>query len=293
MSDILLMAELPGLKHVHSGKVRDIFDCGDALLVVTSDRISAFDVVMPNGIPRKGQVLTAISEFWFGFLQTPHHLITTDVSKMPAEVRKHENVLRGRSMLVRKAKPFPVECVARGYLIGSGWKDYQATGKVCGIELPSGLQQASKLPEPIFTPATKAEVGHDENIPFDVMARTVGTSVAEELRRRTLEIYRKGAEFAETKGIILADTKFEFGVSAGEILLIDEVLTPDSSRFWPRSGYRVGISPPSFDKQFVRDYLESIRFNKKPPAPELPPDVVQKTSEKYVEAYRLLTGKEL
>jgi phosphoribosylaminoimidazole-succinocarboxamide synthase len=290
---VLLKADLPGLKHVSSGKVRDMFDLGDTLLIVTSDRLSAFDVVMANGIPYKGKVLNRISEFWFNFLGVPHHMITCDVDKMPAEVRKHADVLRDRTMLVKKANPFPVECVARGYLIGSGWKDYQAGGAVCGIALPKGLQQASKLAEPIFTPATKAVTGHDENIGFDIVATTVGRETAEKLRNQTLAIYGKASAYAETKGVILADTKFEFGLVNGQITLIDEVLTPDSSRYWPRSGYKVGISPPSFDKQFVRDYLESIQFNKKPPGPVLPDDIVRKTSEKYLEAFRVLTGRDL
>jgi phosphoribosylaminoimidazole-succinocarboxamide synthase len=290
---VLLKAELPGLKHVSSGKVRDMYDLGDALLIVTSDRLSAFDVVMATGIPFKGKVLNRISEFWFNFLGVPHHMITCDVEKMPAEVRKHQDVLRDRAMLVKKALPFPVECVARGYLIGSGWKDYQETGAVCGIKLPPGLQQASKLEKPIFTPATKAVTGHDENIGIDVMASTVGKESAERLRDLTLSIYAKAAAYAETKGVILADTKFEFGLVGGDITLIDEALTPDSSRYWPRSGYRAGISPPSFDKQFVRDYLESIKFNKKPPGPTLPEEIVRKTSEKYLEAFRILTGREL
>jgi phosphoribosylaminoimidazole-succinocarboxamide synthase len=290
---VLLKAELAGLKHVSSGKVRDMFDLGDSLLIVTSDRLSAFDVVMANGIPYKGKVLNRISEFWFNFLGVPHHMITCDVDKMPAEVRKHAAVLRDRAMLVKKANPFPVECVARGYLIGSGWKDYQAGGAVCGIALPKGLAQASKLAQPIFTPATKAVTGHDENIGFDIVASTVGKETAEKLRDQTLAIYGKASAYAETKGVILADTKFEFGLVNGQITLIDEVLTPDSSRYWPRSGYRVGISPPSFDKQFVRDYLEEIKFNKKPPGPVLPDDIVRKTSEKYLEAFRVLTGRDL
>jgi phosphoribosylaminoimidazole-succinocarboxamide synthase len=291
---VLLKAEqLPGLKHVSSGKVRDMFDLGDSLLIVTSDRLSAFDVVMANGIPFKGKVLNRLSEFWFNFLGVKHHMITCDVDQMPAEVKKHKDVLRDRAMLVKKAKPFPIECVARGYIIGSGWKDYQATGAVCGIKLPKGLQQASKLEKPIFTPATKAVTGHDENIGFDEAAKTVGKETATKLRDLTLSIYGKGAAYAETKGVILADTKFEFGLVNGQITLIDEVLTPDSSRYWPRAGYREGISPPSFDKQFVRDYLESIKFNKKPPGPVLPDDIVKKTSEKYLEAFRVLTGRDL
>ncbi|MBI3855821.1 MAG: phosphoribosylaminoimidazolesuccinocarboxamide synthase [Planctomycetes bacterium] len=290
---VLLKAELPGLKHVSSGKVRDMFDLGDALLIVTTDRLSAFDVVMANGIPFKGKVLNRISEFWFNTLGVDHHMITCDVEKMPAEVKKHKEVLRDRSMLVKKAEPFPVECVARGYLIGSGWKDYQTTGAVCGIQLPKGLKQASKLEKPIFTPATKAVTGHDENIGFDVVATTVGKATAEKLRDLTLSIYGKGAAYAETKGVILADTKFEFGLVGGKITLIDEVLTPDSSRYWPRNEYREGISPPSFDKQFVRDYLEEIKFNKKPPGPVLPANIVGRTSEKYLEAFRILTGRDL
>jgi phosphoribosylaminoimidazole-succinocarboxamide synthase len=290
---VLVQSDLAGLTLVSRGKVRDMYDLGDALLIVTTDRLSAFDVIMANGIPFKGKVLNRLSEFWFGFLGVPHHLITCDVDKMPAEVRRHSDVLRDRAMLVKKAQPFPVECVARGYLIGSGWKDYQASGAVCGIPLPKGLPQAAKLETSIFTPATKAVTGHDENIGFDVVAKTVGEPTAARLRDLTLSIYKKGAEYAETKGLILADTKFEFGLVKGEITLIDEVLTPDSSRYWPRSGYRVGISPPSFDKQFVRDYLESVQFNKKPPGPALPDEIVRKTSEKYLEAFRVLTGREL
>ena len=290
---VLTRCELSGLAHVSSGKVRDIFDLGDMLLIVTTDRLSAFDVVMANGIPWKGKVLNRLSEFWFRLLGMRHHMITCEVDEMPAAVRRHADVLRDRSMLVRKAKPFPVECVARGYLIGSGWSDYRKTGAVCGIGLPAGLEQAARLPEPIFTPATKAVTGHDENIGFDVMARTVGRETAEQLRTLTLDVYAKGAGHAEAKGLILADTKLEFGLVDGEIMLIDEVLTPDSSRYWPRSEYRVGSSPPSFDKQFVRDWLESIGFAKEPPGPVLPDDVVRRTSDKYREAFRLLTGHEL
>jgi phosphoribosylaminoimidazole-succinocarboxamide synthase len=290
---VLVRSELAGLRLVSRGKVRDMYDAGEALLIVTTDRISAFDVVMANGIPFKGKVLNRLSEFWFTFLGVKHHMITCEVEQMPPEVRRHADVLRDRAMLVRKAAPFPVECVARGYLIGSGWKDYQSTGAVCGITLPPGLQQASKLERPIFTPATKAQTGHDENIGFEEVVKTVGRDTAETLKDLTLSIYGRAAEYAETKGLILADTKFEFGVVDGRITLIDEVLTPDSSRYWPRSDYRVGTSPPSFDKQFVRDYLESIRFNKKPPGPALPEDITRKTSEKYLEAYRILTGREL
>jgi len=266
---VLVRSDISGLKLASRGKVRDMYDLGESLLIVTTDRLSAFDVVMANGIPFKGKVLNRLSEFWFKYLGVPHHMITCDVDQMPAEVRKHRDVLRDRAMLVKKARTFPVECVARGYLIGSGWKDYQSTGAVCGIALPTGLRQAAKLERPIFTPATKAVTGHDENIGFDQVA-----------------------DYAEARGLILADTKFEFGLVEGEITLIDEVLTPDSSRYWPRAEYRIGISPPSFDKQFVRDYLESIRFNKEPPGPALPDEIVRKTSDKYLEAYRALTGKE-
>ncbi len=290
---VLLRSELEGLKLVSRGKVRDMYDLGESLLIVTTDRLSAFDVVMANGIPWKGKVLNRLSEWWFDFLGVRHHMITCDVEKMPPAVRRHAAVLRDRSMLVRKADPFPVECVARGYLIGSGWKDYQASGAVCGIKLPAGLGQAAKLSEPIFTPATKAVTGHDENIGFEEVVKTVGRETADRLRELTLSIYRKGADYAETKGVILADTKFEFGRVGGEITLIDEVLTPDSSRYWPRADYRVGISPPSYDKQFVRDYLESIKFNKKPPGPVLPEEIVRRTSEKYLEAFRVLTGRDL
>ena len=290
---VLVNSDLAGLKLVSRGKVRDMYDLGETLLIVTTDRISAFDVVMANGIPFKGKVLNRLSEFWFDFLGVPHHMISCEIEKMPAEVRRHADSLRDRAMWVKKARPFPVECVARGYLIGSGWKDYQASGAVCGIKLPAGLQQASKLQAPIFTPATKAVTGHDENIGFEEAAKTLGAQTAERLRELTLQIYGKGAAYAETKGVILADTKFEFGRVGGEITLIDEVLTPDSSRYWPRGEYRVGISPPSYDKQFVRDYLESIQFNKKPPGPALPDDIVRKTSEKYLESFRVLTGRNL
>lgn len=290
---VLLQSNLPGLALVSRGKVRDMYDLGDKLLIVTTDRISAFDVVMANGIPFKGKVLNRLSEFWFRFLGVPHHMITCEVDEMPPEVRRHADILRDRAMLVRKAQPFPVECVARGYLIGSGWKDYLETGSVCGIPLPPGLRQAQKLERPLFTPATKAAAGHDENIDFERVVAAVGRGTAERLRDLTLSLYAKAADYAETKGLILADTKFEFGLVDGRITLIDEALTPDSSRYWPKAEYRVGISPPSFDKQFVRDYLESIRFNKKPPGPALPPDIVEKTSLKYLEAYRLLTGREL
>lgn len=299
---VLTTSNLDGLKLLARGKVRDNYDLGDALLMVASDRISAFDVVLPTGIPDKGRVLTQISLFWFDLLRdvTANHLITADVDRMaelaPAHadaLRRHRAVLQGRSMLVRKARVFPIECVVRGYLVGSGWKDYQRTGAVCGIALPKGLREADRLPEPIFTPSTKATTGHDENISFEQAVRSAGRDAMEQLKARTLAIYTKAAQFAETRGILLADTKFEFGLHDGTILLVDEVLTPDSSRFWPAAQYRVGSSPPSYDKQFVRDYLESLKWNKQPPAPVLPEDVVTKTRAKYLEAYRVLTGREL
>ena len=294
-STALLQPEIDGLKHVNSGKVREMYDLGDQLLLVTSDRISAFDVVLPQGIPNKGKVLNLISDFWFRKFGdiTAHHCITTNVDEMPDDVRKHADILRGRTTLAKKAKPMAIECIVRGYLIGSGWKDYQKTGAVCGIKLPEGLQQAQKLPEAIFTPSTKAEEGHDENISFDQAADIVGREKAEELSRRSIELYTRAADYALTKGIVLADTKFEFGEIDGELILIDEVLTPDSSRYWPQDQYQVGMSPPSFDKQFVRDYLETLDWDKKYPAPDLPEEVVTKTAEKYTEAYRRLTGEEL
>lgn len=290
MPSVLLQSTLPGLP-VRRGKVRDIYDLGDKLLLVMSDRISAFDWVLPNGIPDKGRVLCAISEFWFAKLGIQHHLLTADVDEMPLPPGADREILRGRSMLVRKAHVVPVECVVRGYLAGSGWKEYRHSGTVCGIPLPPGLQQADRLPEPIFTPASKAEQGHDENISFEQMVRQVGQPLAEELRRLSLEIYRLGAAWAQQRGIIIADTKFEFGLDGEQILLIDEVLTPDSSRFWPAAQYRPGGSPPSFDKQFVRDWLESTPWDKNSPPPELPPEVVEKTRQKYVEAFEVLTGQ--
>ncbi len=286
---VLTQVEIPKLKKLSEGKVRVMFDLKDSLLIVTTDRISAFDVILPNGIPDKGRVLNNLSKFWFGKLGVEHHMISTD---LPKELQKHE-FLKGRSMVVKKAKVFPIECVARGYLLGSGWKDYQATGTVCGNKLPQGLQLADKLPEPIFTPATKETSGHDINIDFAETCKRIGKSTATKLRDLTLSIYQKAHDFALTKGVIIADTKFEFGLIDGAITLIDEVLTPDSSRFWPAKEYKPGANPPSFDKQYVRDYLESIKWDKKPPAPRLPEDVIAKTSEKYREAYRLLTGKEL
>ena len=295
MPNVVLETRLDGLSLKSKGKVRDIYELDRELLIVTTDRISAFDVVLPNGIPYKGQVLTAISTFWFEMFQDalPHHLITADVGKMPSVVQKHRATLAGRSMLVKKCRVFPVECVARGYLVGSGWKDYQRTGAVCGVRLPAGLKESDRLPEPVFTPATKAETGHDENISFERMKEILGTKPAETLRDKTLDLYGRGSAYARERGLILADTKFEFGEKDGQILLIDEVLTPDSSRYWPADVYAPGKSQPSFDKQFVRDYLETLTWNKQPPGPELPLEVIRKTSEKYLEAHRRLTGKDL
>jgi phosphoribosylaminoimidazole-succinocarboxamide synthase len=292
----LLETEFSDLVLHARGKVRDLYSVGEFLLLVATDRISAFDHVLATGIPGKGKVLTQISLFWFDFLKdiVPNHLITADVSLYPSEVQEYDEELRDRSMLVKRAQMFPAECVVRGYLSGSGWKDYQATGAVCGIPLPRGLQESDRLPEPIFTPATKSLHGkHDENISFDEMVTLVGARSAEKLRDLSLAIYRKASDHAESRGLILADTKFEFGTTAEGIILADEVLTPDSSRFWPREGYQPGGAQASFDKQFVRDYLESIHWNKQAPAPGLPEEVVKKTQEKYLQAYALLTGKPL
>src|SRR6266849_1715488 len=296
LDPVLLQTDFPGLELFASGKVRDVYELGsDHLLFVATDRISAFDYVLATGIPNKGRVLTQISLFWFDFLRdvVPNHLITAEVNEYPAEVRQYATQLRGRSMLVKRAEMFPVECVVRGYLSGSGWKEYKATGAVCGIHLPSGLRESEQLPEPIFTPATKATTVHDENISFEHMTRLVDPEDARQLRDLSLAIYSKAAAYARQKGIIIADTKFEFGRTAAGITLADEVLTPDSSRFWPLDIYAPGKAQNSYDKQFVRDYLESIQWNKQPPAPALPIDVASKTSEKYVEAYRHLTGHEL
>jgi phosphoribosylaminoimidazole-succinocarboxamide synthase len=296
LDSVLLQTDFPKLDLFASGKVRDIYriDAGQLLFVAT-DRISAFDYVLATGIPHKGGVLTQISLFWFDFLKdvVPNHLITADVNRYPAEVHPYAEQLRGRSMLVTRAEMFPVECVVRGYLSGSGWKEYKANGSVCGIKLPSGLRESDELPEPIFTPATKAVSGHDENISFEQMAKLVDPEDAQKLRALSLEIYSKAAAYARKKGIIIADTKFEFGRTAAGITIADEVLTPDSSRFWPADKYQPGMSQQSFDKQYVRDYLEEIRWNKQPPAPALPVEVARRTSEKYVEAYRQLTGREL
>ncbi len=290
----LLTLDLPGIRKVASGKVREIFDLGEHLLFVATDRISAFDCILPNAIPHKGEVLTALSAFWFqrfGFVK--NHVVATDFAQFPAELKPFEEQLRGRSMIVRKAKPLPVECVVRGYLAGSGWKEYQTSQSICGIPLPAGLEQAQQLPETLFTPSTKAESGHDENISFDECRRILGDDLAEKVRTLSIRIYEEGRAYAKERGIILADTKFEFGLLDGELIIIDECLTPDSSRFWPANQYQLGISPPSFDKQFVRDYLETLDWDKTPPAPALPDEVVQKTSAKYLEAYERITGKPL
>jgi phosphoribosylaminoimidazole-succinocarboxamide synthase len=291
----VLALNLPELKKVKSGKVREIFDLGDRLLFVATDRISAFDCIMPNGIPRKGEVLTQISYFWFNQTENfqPNHLLSTPGEPLPALLQPHAEQLRGRSMIVKKAQPLPIECVVRGYLAGSGWKEYQKSQTVCGIKLPSGLKESSELPEPIFTPATKAETGHDENISFEEAARLTGRDIATRARDASLRIYNFARDYARQRGIIIADTKFEFGLFERELLLIDEVLTPDSSRFWPADQYQPGKGQPSFDKQFVRDYLETLDWNKTPPAPELPAEVVAKTQAKYLEAYERLTGRKL
>jgi phosphoribosylaminoimidazole-succinocarboxamide synthase len=294
MIPVLLQTDFPGLKLVNKGKVRDIYDLGEHLLIVTSDRISAFDVVMNEGIPYKGFVLTQISKFWFESFAdiVPHHLVSTEVDDFPAETRPYRDQLEGRSMLVRKADPLPIECIVRGYLAGSGWKEYCRQGTVCGIELPAGLVESEKLPEPIFTPSTKAELGsHDENISFERAAELCGGDVAEQVREIALTIYGRARDEMADKGIIVADTKFEFGLRDGRLIWIDEALTPDSSRFWPQDQYRQGGSQPSFDKQFLRDYLETLDWNKQAPAPKLPDDIVLKTSDKYLEALYRITGR--
>ena len=290
----LLETELPGVKLVNRGKVRDVYDLGDALLFVATDRLSAFDVVMPNGIPRKGEVLTQISLFWFDFLKgVPNHLLSADVASRP-ELKPYAADLQGRSIIVRKAKIFPVECIVRGYLVGSGWKDYCKNGVVSGIRLRAGYKQADKLDEPLFTPSTKAEQGlHDEAISFDGVAKIIGDAKAARICDLALDIYTRARDYAASRGIIVADTKFEFGEVDGEIILADEVLTPDSSRFWPAESYKPGSNPPSLDKQFVRDYLETLDWNKQAPGPQIPDDVIAKTSAKYLEAYRMLSGKSL
>jgi phosphoribosylaminoimidazole-succinocarboxamide synthase len=293
MNAIVWETNLPGIQFLNRGKVRDLYAVGDRLLIVATDRLSAFDVVLPTPIPDKGRVLTQLSLFWFDLLRDiiPNHVLSA--SDFPPELDAYRAQIEGRSMLCRKTNPLPVECVVRGYLSGSGWKDYRATGKICGIPLPAGLQESDRLPSAIFTPSTKATAGHDENISFDEAASLIGGELAERVRAVSLEIYRRAAAYAEPRGIILADTKFEFGLVGDQLIWIDEALTPDSSRFWPAEGYQPGRAQPSFDKQYVRDYLERIGWNKQPPGPELPAEVVQATRAKYREAYRQLTGHEL
>ena len=300
MHDALIETRFEGLTPFRRGKVRDLYEVGDHLLIVATDRISAFDYVLASGIPDKGAVLNQLSAFWFNLMTdiVPHHVVTTDPDEYPEAARRHAGVLRGRSMLVRRSRPLPIECVVRGYLSGSGWKEYLRTGRICGIALPAGLRESDRLPTPIFTPSTKAESGHDVNITEAEAGAIVGPALIAELRELSLQVYSRGARHAENLGIIVADTKFEFGLADGgglgeRLLLIDEVLTPDSSRFWPADTYRPGGAQPSYDKQYVRDYLEQIGWNKQPPAPALPPDVVSHTREKYVEAFHRLTGREL
>lgn len=293
---VVLETDLKDIPVFKRGKVRDVYDMGDALLLVASDRISAFDCVCPNGIPFKGQVLTSISDFWFTKLAdvVPNHRITTNIDEYPEVLRPFASLLAGRSMYVRKSEVFPIECVVRGYLAGSGWKEYKNKGTVCGEKLPQGMKEAEKISQPIFTPATKAETGHDENIPFSKAVDIIGKDNAEILRDASMKLYQTARDYAAERGIIIADTKFEFGIDqSGQVTLIDEVLTPDSSRFWPADGYEPGKTQPNFDKQFVRDYLESLDWDKTPPAPELPAEIVEKSSRRYLEAYKLLTGKNL
>ncbi len=288
----IISLDLPGIHKIASGKVREIFDLGEHLLLVATDRISAFDCILPSGIPQKGAVLNKLSAFWFSrFDFVENHLIATEMRDFPAQLQPFAAQLAQRSMVVKKAKPLAVECVVRGYLAGSGWKEYQSSQSICGHALPAGLAQAARLPEPMFTPSTKAESGHDENINWDQCRQIVGDDVAEQVRTLSLRIYEEGRAYAAERGIIVADTKFEFGILDGRVILIDECLTPDSSRFWPAAEYHLGISPPSYDKQFVRDYLETLSWDKTPPAPPLPADVIGRTSEKYLEAYALLTGR--
>jgi phosphoribosylaminoimidazole-succinocarboxamide synthase len=293
---VVSITEFKSLTLKGRGKVRDIYDLGDRLLIVASDRISAFDVVMPNPIPDKGRILTQLSKFWFDLTEeiVPNHILSTEVEDYPKDCRPYQEILKGRSMLVRKAEVLPIECVVRGYLSGSGWEEYRKTGEVCGIPLPKGLLESSKLEEPIFTPATKAEMGlHDENIPFERVEEIVGKDRAKKLRSLSLATYKKARDFAEGRGLIIADTKMEFGVKGRKLILIDELLTPDSSRFWPKDAYQPGGPQKSFDKQFLRDYLLSIHWDKNPPAPQLPEEIVTKTREKYLEAYERLVGKPL
>lgn len=286
---LMLNSAIPGMT-ARRGKVRDVYDFGDRLLFVATDRISAFDYVLPNAIPRKGEVLTRLSQFWFDLLGVPHHFISDDPQQLPLPAGTDVTSLRGRSMVVRRTDVIPIECVARGYLSGSGWKEYQQSGTVCGIPLPAGLQESSRLPAPIFTPATKAETGHDENISFERTSELIGQALAEQLRELTLSIYQRGCQHAAAKGIIIADTKFEFGIRDGQVILIDEVMTPDSSRFWPADLWQPGRGQASFDKQFVRDWLLSSGWDRNSPPPQLPDDVVQRTSARYIEAWQRLTG---
>ncbi len=295
MNEPILSLDLPGIKKVRSGKVREVFDLGDSFLLVASDRLSAFDVVLPNGIPHKGAVLTQVSHFWFEKFASlvPNHLLAGANDPLPKNLQPFADKLAKRSMIVKKAKPLAIECIVRGYLSGSGLKEYKKSQTVCGIQLPAGLVDSSELPEPIFTPSTKAEQGHDENINFEQACKIVGTELATQARDLSLKIYKAGRDYAKQRGIIIADTKFEFGLFEGKLILIDEVLTPDSSRFWPADQYAPGKGQPSFDKQFVRDYLETLTWDKTPPGPKLPEDVIAKTSAKYLEAYEKLTGKKL
>jgi phosphoribosylaminoimidazole-succinocarboxamide synthase len=293
--EVLLNTDFKDLKLFRKGKVRDVYDLGDKLLIISCDRISCFDVVLPCAIPYKGEVLTAISNFWFDFTKDiiANHLITSDLSKYPSDLDKYSNDLKGRSMLVKKTKPLPVECIVRGYLSGSGWKEYRKSNSVCGIKLPLGLNESDKLSEPIFTPSTKADVGHDQNVSQDYIEELIGKDTAGRIARASIDIYQQASDYALSRGIIIADTKFEFGIYNNEVILIDEVLTPDSSRFWPADEYLPGRAQVSFDKQFVRDYLETLDWDKVPPAPKLPEDIITKTTQKYLEAYKRLTGKEL
>jgi len=294
MSEVLLDIDLPGINLFKKGKVRNVFDLNDKLLIVASDRISAFDCVMPNGIPNKGKILTMLSSFWFSFTQdiVDNHLISTDADSYPRELKKFLSVIAGRSMLVKKADLIEIECVVRGYISGSAWKEYKASGEVAGIKLPSGLKESDKFPEPLFTPSIKAKTGHDENITEKKMIDFTGESVGKTIKEKSLAVYKAASDYAEGKGIIIADTKFEFGKYDNQIILIDEILTPDSSRFWPMDKYSPGKGQPSFDKQFLRDWLETLDWDKNPPAPKLPDEVIQKTAEKYMEAYKMLTGRE-
>ena len=295
-SHVISTTEFKKLKLKGRGKVRDIYDLGDRLLIVATDRMSAFDVVMPNSIPDKGRVLTQLSKFWFDLTKdiVPNHVISTEVKDYPKECEPYQEMLRGRSMLVMKTEVLPVECVVRGYLSGSGWEEYRKTGEVCGIRLPKGLVESSKLEEPVFTPATKAEMGlHDENITFERVEKIIGNDLARKVKSLSMAVYKKARDFAEQRGILIADTKMEFGMKGGKLILIDELLTPDSSRFWPKDEYQPGGPQKSFDKQFLRDYLLSIRWDKNPPAPQLPDEIIQKTREKYLEAYERLVGKPL